>query len=363
MGIGNRLKLAKMVTKGFICSVFEPKYKRNETAPIDFVVTWVDGNDPDWRKEREEVLGNPSECVNGNGVGRYRDWESFRYWFRAVEQFAPWVRYVHLVTWGHVPQWLNRECPKLRIVRHSDFIPKQYLPTFNCNSIELNLFRIPELSECFVYFNDDMLLSRPVSPEEFFVGEKPRHSAVAIPYINRDNELPYHLFFNTYGIINRKNRIAECIEKNPEKWFTYLYKSSIKYNVYAWQCDGIPSIHFTHMGEPFCRSTMEKTWEKYRKDCECTCSYKLRDIHQITHQLFSIEDILNGYFVPSKNDWGQYLKIDDSKGIASAYRNQKTKMICLFDRDNLTAEEIDLINADLVKVFDQYLPEKSAFEI
>jgi len=51
MGIGNRLKLAKMVTKGFICSVFEPKYKRNETAPIDFVVTWVDGNDPEWRKE------------------------------------------------------------------------------------------------------------------------------------------------------------------------------------------------------------------------------------------------------------------------------------------------------------------------
>jgi len=157
MGLQHRVEELKLILGGLLASL-KPVKNESLDYPIDFVVTWVDGNDPVWQKERAETLGLHEYAASGNGVCRYRDWSSFRYWFRAVETYAPWVRYVHLVTWGHVPEWLKLDCPKLRIVNHKDYVPAEYLPTFNCQPLELNLFRIPDLSEHFVYFNDDMLL-------------------------------------------------------------------------------------------------------------------------------------------------------------------------------------------------------------
>ena len=45
---------------------------------------------------------------------------------------------------------------------------EKYLPTFNANTIELNLHRIEGLAEQFVYFNDDMFITDHVKPEDFF---------------------------------------------------------------------------------------------------------------------------------------------------------------------------------------------------
>lgn len=350
-----------MFLGGYIKS-FTPLKHDEATYPIDFVVTWVDGNDPAWQKERARVLGQEELSASGNGVCRYRDWSSFRYWFRAVEAFAPWVRYVHLVTWGHVPAWLKTDCPKLRIVNHRDYVPSEYLPTFNCQPLELNLFRIPDLSEHFVYFNDDMLLARPVKPEDFFINGKPLHTAVAYPYINRDNEIPTYLFFNTYGTVNKKNNIQTCIASCPEKWFSHKYRRMRKHNLDAWRNAGISSMYFTHMGAPFCKSTMEATWNKYEKECDYSSRCKVRDFHQITHQIFSIEDILQGNFEPAKPDWGACVAIDSIQEIYDLYRNKQVKMICLFDRDNLTSDEIKRIDAELIECYEAIFHNKSGFE-
>ena len=83
----------------------------------------------------------------------------FRYWFRAVERYAPWVNKVFLVTNGKFPDWINPDNPKLVLVKHDDYIPEEYLPTFNSCAIELHLHRIKDLSEHFVYFNDDTMLN------------------------------------------------------------------------------------------------------------------------------------------------------------------------------------------------------------
>ena len=50
--------------------------------------------------------------------------------------------------------WVDGNDPKMHIVRHEEFIPKQYLPTFSSHTIELNIHRIEGLAEYFVYFND-----------------------------------------------------------------------------------------------------------------------------------------------------------------------------------------------------------------
>ncbi|MDE8070900.1 stealth family protein, partial [Erysipelothrix rhusiopathiae] len=132
-----------------------------EALKIDFVVPWVDGSDKDWIRDRLQLEGKGVEITDSD----YRDWDIFKYWFRAVEMYAPWVNNVYLITYGHLPEFLNVDHPKLKIINHTDYIPKEYLPTFSSHAIELNMHRIEGLSEHFVYFNDDMFLNKPVTPE------------------------------------------------------------------------------------------------------------------------------------------------------------------------------------------------------
>lgn len=133
---------------------------------VDFVVPWVDDRDPVWRAKKAKHTG--SELPEGNSEVRYRDWDTLKYWFRGVERFAPWVRYVYFVTDDQMPAWLNVNYPKLRWVKHTDFIPMEYLPTFNSNAIEWNLHRIEGLADHFVYFNDDIFVINDTRPEDFF---------------------------------------------------------------------------------------------------------------------------------------------------------------------------------------------------
>ena len=122
---------------------------------MDIIIAWVDGNDPEWQEEFNSYKG----IKDGNtDPSRFRDWENFHFLFRGIEKFAPWVEKVHLVTWGHLPNWLNTDHPQLNIVNHKDYIPNEYLPTFNSHTIELNFHRIKELSEEYIYVNDDMFI-------------------------------------------------------------------------------------------------------------------------------------------------------------------------------------------------------------
>ena len=91
-----------------------------------------------------------------------------------LKNFAPWVNHIYFVTWGHIPSWLNTDHPKLTVVKHEDYIPKQYLPTFSSHPIELNMHRIRGLSEQFVYFNDDTFIINKMEPEDFFRNGLPR---------------------------------------------------------------------------------------------------------------------------------------------------------------------------------------------
>lgn len=73
-----RLKELKLISSGFIKSFSPKRSNGNNEYPIDFVVTWVDGNDLAWRQERSEVLGPGEINSNDNGICRYRDWISFK---------------------------------------------------------------------------------------------------------------------------------------------------------------------------------------------------------------------------------------------------------------------------------------------
>ena len=85
---------------------------------IDFVVLWVDANDPNWQSERAKYTQGESDDAS---VIRYQNRDNFKYWFRSVAKYAPWVRKIHLVTCGQTPDWLDINHPNINLVKHSDY--------------------------------------------------------------------------------------------------------------------------------------------------------------------------------------------------------------------------------------------------
>jgi glycosyltransferase involved in cell wall biosynthesis len=143
--------------------------------PVDVVYTWVDGSDPVWNAAREQRLSGitgtaqkTAQTRESSGQARFLDRDELRYSFRSIHLFAPWVRRIHLVTAGQVPDWLDTDHPMVHLVDHTDILPADGLPVFNSHAIETSLHTIQGLSEQFVYFNDDVFLGREVRPERFF---------------------------------------------------------------------------------------------------------------------------------------------------------------------------------------------------
>ncbi len=165
--------------------------------PIDIVYTWVNGSDPVWLREKEQWgaiyglhngstadetsaamggVGKGSMSASGNETAqddrmssnRYRDSDELRYSIRSVVKYAPWVRRIYIVTADQVPWWLDTSHPLIHIVTHEEIFPnRSHLPVFSSPAIEAHLHRIPGLSKHFIYFNDDVFLGAPTSPEDF----------------------------------------------------------------------------------------------------------------------------------------------------------------------------------------------------
>jgi len=135
---------------------------------IDLVYLWVDGSDPNWKKKKQVFTNAPIDNTELNAVGRYANNDELKYALRSVEKHAPWIRNIFIVTDDQKPEWLNTDNPKIKVVDHTTIIPAQALPSFNSSVIEYFLYKIPGLSERFLYANDDMFFNADLTPDFFF---------------------------------------------------------------------------------------------------------------------------------------------------------------------------------------------------
>jgi len=133
---------------------------------IDAVYTWVNGSDPNILKKRMNAGFNIKSDME-----RYRDIGTLQFSLRSIHQFAPWIKNIWIITDSQIPDFIDIEKESnVRIIDHlSLFSNRSHLPTFNSISIESNFYNLPEeVSNCFLYFNDDVLLKSPVEPTDFF---------------------------------------------------------------------------------------------------------------------------------------------------------------------------------------------------
>ncbi|MCO4292872.1 Stealth CR1 domain-containing protein [Solitalea sp. MAHUQ-68] len=140
----------------------------NQNFEIDLVYLWVDGSDPQWMAKKIAVTGNANDNSEVNNKGRYFNNDELKYSLRSVEINAAWIRKVFIVTDNQKPDWLDLNNPKVKIVDHKDILLPEALPSFNSSVIEYFLYKIPGLSEHFLFANDDMFFNAKLSPNYFF---------------------------------------------------------------------------------------------------------------------------------------------------------------------------------------------------
>lgn len=323
--------------------------------PIDIVVTWVDGDDPVWQNKKAKYTG--VKISDGNTAARYRDLGTLKYWFRGIEKFAPWVRYVYFVTDDQKPAWLNLDHPKLKWVKHTDYIPEQYLPTFNSHVIEWNLHRIDGLSENFIYFNDDVFLIKKTNPSDFFVDGKP----CVLPLLSRlhPNDLFNYMLFNNAYMINRHFSFRECVRRDIKKWLKHQSLSGLMRLVLFGMHSDFPGFANSHIGQCFKKSTIQTLWECEYEWIDATCRNKIRTKDDLTPWSVTNWQIMTGDFHPQK-PIGKYFTLQ--KGHAIDYvRKQRGKVICINDTD--AEQDFENHKQMLVEAFETVFFEKSSFEL
>lgn len=327
---------------------------------IDFVIPWVNGNDPEWQKERNKYSIRGMATL----VAQFREWDNLQYWFRGVEKFAPWVNRIHFVTCGHLPEWLNTENPKLHIVRHEDYIPQKYLPTFSSHPIELNFHRIEGLSDHFVYFNDDMFLTDHVSAESFFRNGLP--CDIAGLTISRTSD-----FFNTFPSTLMNNAVllnrffsTRDVWRRPHKWLhPQNGKGNILRTAYFMLWPKLTDFSIYHLPMPYEKRTFEEVWAKAGDVLDEVCTHRFRSYGDINQYLFRYWRNLKGEFVPFHRR-GIVTAISNNipkNEIAERkIRKQEIPFACLNDTSDL--EDFEGEKRRFIEAFNAILPEKSSFE-
>lgn len=327
--------------------------------PIDFVIMWVDGNDPDWRREKNlydtEIDGDKRNI-------RYRDWSNLQYWFRSVEKFAPWVNKIHFVTWGHYPSWLNVNHPKVNLVSHTDFISKEFLPTFNSRAIEVNLHRIEGLSEHFVYFNDDMFITKPVKRSDFFKNGLPRDVAIPYPCSSTSRLGIGSVISNNMEIINTTFRKRDTIKANLLKWYSPLYKKFLIGSISMIPYSYFTSFLSTHIPHSYLKNTFKEIWNREGQILEATSRSKFRDKNNVNQWLMRYWQLAAGDFYPRNiNDGKLFMLGEKNDLVIDCIKKQEYKLICL--NDGVEIKDFELQKEKIISAFNYILPDKSEYEI
>lgn len=330
---------------------------------IDFVVRWVDGNDEVWQKEKKkyQLLEKvKQENEDATGQIRYRDYGLMKYWFRGIEKYAPWVNRVYFVTNGQKPEWLNEECPKLRMVFHEEFIPKEWLPTFSSRTIDFNLHRLPGLSEQFVVFDDDMFLVNAVRERDFFEDGLPCDSKVYNIITALASSFPSSVFcdmqlINKYFVKNQLFSKAGISTLLRMKYGLYLYKNIVlsMWNYY-------PGFQDFHIAYSFLKSTFFQIWNKEELLLSDVCKAKFRKPFSPGIWLFRYWQLAGNCFFPRNCNFGKYLVLsDDTKTIEKVLFGKKYKTMCINDAE---VRDFDSVQARLQQIFECKFPDKSMFE-
>ena len=231
--------------------------------PIDAVITWVDGNDPLHQRKMSKVLSSEETKRPYVGSVKYKEIGEIYYCVLSIIKFAPFVRNIFIVTDNQVPQFIKKQeisDPRIKIIDHKEIFKglMDFAPTFNPRCIDALLYRIPGLSERFIYFNDDMFLIKKTDKEDWY--EEGGAPVLRGKWAKSYNKIWYKkaasLFF-------------PFLKKRP----SYNLAQSISANVVGYNNSYYRSFH---AGRPLLKSVFEDYFKKNPQTLRNQLKYRFR---------------------------------------------------------------------------------------
>ena len=229
---------------------------------IDAVITWVEGSEPNYQRKLKEHLSN-----NDTIKRQYLQANEINLCVASIVKYAPFIRKIFIVTDKQSPNLdsvkhvIYKE--KIEIVDHEEIfrVNIEFLPTFNIRSIDALLFKIKDLSEKFIYFNDDMFLIKKTNKEDWFVGDK---AVLTGNWVKTYNKKPIK-------IISQK--IKRFFNMRP----SYNASQSKAANIAGFNSKYFKSYH---CGRPQIKSVIKDFYNKNPEKLVDQIKYKFRDDRQ-----------------------------------------------------------------------------------
>ena len=243
----------------------------------DAVITWVDGDDPVLRAKRARY-GSAADFSRDDVAGstRYASIGEIFWCVASINRFAPFINKIYIVTDAqnpHLDDFLHRNFAEghipVEIVDHTVIFSgyEEYLPVFNSLAIETMLWRIPGLSERFIYFNDDCLLAAPVTEEDFFTAD---------------------------GVVCYATRQLTAVTDLTRAWKTMMHGGQrqvtfkgIMRNSIAVMGGGAWYLHYGHTPRALLRSVLEEFYAAHPEAVLRNIRHRFRDAEQ-----FASEEVL-----------------------------------------------------------------------
>lgn len=237
---------------------------------IDLVFSWVDGSSPEYMAARRVQMEGIVVGEGDDHEARFRQIDELKYALRSVYTFAPWIRRIFIATDSPAPHWLAQH-PSVTVVRSKEFFADpSVLPTHNSQAVECQLHHIDDLSEHFLYSNDDMFFGRPVSPDMFFTPGGITKFIEAETRIGLGENDARRSGFENAARVNRK---------------------------LLWERFGrITTRHLEHSAAPLRRSVMARMEQEFPEEFRATAASRFRAAENIsvTNSLYHYYGLLTG---------------------------------------------------------------------
>lgn len=302
------------------------------SEPIDIVMPVLLPNEI-WYEEYKKYNKNEHPS-------RVRDMCTFKYVLRSIDKNMPWVNKIFIILYDEtqIPDWLDTNNPKIKIILHKDILPAERLPNFSSVQVDMRLSFIEELSEQFIFINDDMFFNKPIKETDYFRDGKPVHIPT-MKYVNS-----YNLTKAQWGKIEQNN-------------YNFLNKIAGR-KIHFWT--GHAPIAFTKTFQQF-------IWFKYRKEIEKHMSgLHIRADNNLCNWLFyNMEEYYQktANVAADKLPARKYFPLSDKtteSEVAAAAAFKTYPILCV--NDGNAVSKFDRMKTILNKVMQAKYPEKSSFE-
>lgn len=309
---------------------------------VDIVITYLNDNQ-NWKDKYNywkdyEISQGIIEPTSKQAFGaeRTRNWDFLKYWFRSVEKNCSWINKVFLIVQDkdQLPEWLNTDYEKLRVVLHKEYVPEELLPTFNSMNITMYINLIEDLSNNYIYCDDDMFFMQPIKEDRFFKNGIAQHE---------NNRIPYGYFFDYDEYLHILNNSLDFETK-------YMGEEKIKYHFYH-----LPTAHSKQDELKILKDNWNEIMEHQNKS-------KFRYKTNLEPNIFTnIIKLQNKVYIGEKghvyNNCG-YIALKDGVDLEQF----KDKDIVCFNDTDLATENFEKVKKDLQEFLENIFSEKSQFE-